>query len=168
MNHLTRTEWVFGLSLLFLLGSFFVIAKTTSFRSLEHLQLREELQTIPLIAVEVSGSIQKPGVFQVPQGSTIRTLVRKARLKPTADCSGIDLDHAFEESGSLFIPALEKIIVEVQGCVEENVSLEMPAGSRISDLKGHVNLTPDADPAFFRRRKMLKNNEIIQIPPKKG
>jgi hypothetical protein len=152
--------------MLMILVSFFLIAKNTSFRSLSRLNQIKQPLPVPAIIVEVSGNVKKPGKVNVPQGSTIRAVLRKARINPTADLTNIDLDRVLESSCALHIPTLEKILVAVEGCVEEKVSVELPAGSRICDLKSRLKLTPDADTAFFRRRKILKNNETIQIPAK--
>jgi len=146
--------------------SFFFIAKKTSFRNLE--RLHQVMQPLPVssIIVDISGEVKKTGKMSFPQGATIRSVIRKARLKSTADLTNIDLDRVLEVSCDLHIPAFEKIVVEVCGCVNEKVSVELPPGSRICDLKGRVILSEKADPAFFRRRKILKNNEIIQVPSK--
>ena len=152
--------------MLLILSTFFLIAKNTSFRNLERLNQIKQPLLVPSITVDVSGSVKKPGKIDVPQGSTIRTVLRKARLQSMADLTNIDWDQALESSCTLHVPALEKIVVVVKGSVEENVSIELPSGSRICDLKSRLKLSADADRAFFKRRKVLKNNEIIQVPSK--
>jgi len=163
---LTNSEWFFGFALLIVLATFFLIAKKTSFRDLERLSQSKQALPVPLIAVDVSGCVKKPGTISVAQGATVRYVLRKARVEPLADLSNIDLDRPLDASCSLYIPALEKILVDVQGCVEERGTIELPAGSRICDLKKHLKLSNRADLTFFRRRKILKNNEIVRIPPK--
>jgi hypothetical protein len=163
---LTKSEWLFGLAILIFLVSFFLIAKKTSFQSLERLHQARQALPVPVINVEVNGCVKKPGTVQIQRGATIRSVLRKARIKSMADLTNIDLDKVLDESCIITIPAYEKIFVHIQGCVKENVLLELPAESRICDLKSRLALSPDADPAFFRRRKILKNNEIIQVPSK--
>jgi hypothetical protein len=148
------------------LATFFLIAKKTGFSDLERLSQARQSLPVPSIAIDVSGCVRKPGTIHVAQGSTARYVLRKARLGPFADLSSIDLDRPINSSCSLNIPALEKIVVDVQGCVEEKGIIELPAGSRISDLKKHLKLTDQADSVFFKRRKILKNNEIVRIPSK--
>ena len=161
---LTKSEWLFGLAMMIFLFSFLIIAKKTSFRSLG--RLHQVMQPLPVssIIVDITGDVKKTGKMNVSQGSTIRSVIRKARLKSTADLTNIDLDRVLDASCDLHIPAFEKIVVEVCGCVKEKVSIELPAGSRICDMKGCVVLSENADPSFFRRRKILRNNEIIRVP----
>lgn len=170
VNHadkfLTQAERVFGIAMLMILLSFFIIAKKTSNRSLEILNQTSELPSIPLIQVEIAGAVHKPGIFQIPQGASIRSVLRKARVKPLADLSNIHLDEGIHASTTIQIPTLKTIQIEICGCVKKNVCLEMPAGSRICDLKNRILVTSDADLSFFRRRKLLINHEIVQIPSK--
>jgi hypothetical protein len=58
------------------------------------------------------------------------------------------------------------VSVWVCGAVKEAGEITLPAGSRISDLKGKVTLSEEADKSFFRRRRKLKNGEAIEVPKK--
>jgi hypothetical protein len=148
-----------------LIGSIVVISKKTSFRSLDW---PEEPIPSEMITIDIGGCVKKEGAVQLQQGSTVRTALRKAGLKPLSDLSKLNLDQVLETSGPLFVPSLDCIVVKVQGCVEENVSLTLPVGSRICDLQSRLALSPNADLAFFKRRRTLKNNELIEVPSRKG
>jgi len=147
-----------------ILVSFLVIAKNSSFRNLDRLTKINEPLPVASISVFVSGSVKKPVVITVPQGTSIRKVLRKARVQAMADLTNIDLDRSLQSSCSLHIPTLEKITVVVQGAIEESISIELPPGSRICDLKNCLKLSADADLGFFRHRKILKNTEIIDVP----
>lgn len=62
--------------------------------------------------------------------------------------------------------APQEIYVIVKGEVKEASELTLPKESRICDLQEKINLTDNADTAFFKRRKRLKNGEIIVVPKK--
>lgn len=164
--NLTKSEWLFAVTIVFLIFSFLVISKKTSYRNLEQLARTEKTNPLPMIEVKITGCVKKPGVFHVPQSSSLRSIARQARFSPAADLSRIDLDRSIQESCSIHIPSLENIVVRVEGCVAEPSAVAMPVGSRISDVKKHIILTQDADPTVFKSRRLLKNNEIIFIEPK--
>jgi hypothetical protein len=163
LPHLHRSEWIFSFALLIFIASLFLIAKRNSFHSLEQLPLIAP-PADAILSIEVTGCVGKPGTYSVRPGTSVRTVLRKARLGPAADVTNISLDQGLDASGSLHVPVLEKIIVEVGGCVEQRIRLTLPAGSRICDLKSCVILSADADPRFFKRRRRLKNNEVVDVP----
>lgn len=171
MNHqhpssLRTSEWVLFFSFLSILLSLFIISKMTSARSLDRLRdMPAAPLPIEMISVEIVGCVQKPGTYSLPKGTTAQLALRKARLKPFADLSAINLNQILEYSCQLDVPALKEIHVEVRGCVKENMTLTLPAGSRICDLKGKVELTSEANKAFFKRRRLLKEGEIIEVTP---
>ena len=112
------------------------------------------------------GCVKKPDVYQVPKGTSLRAILRKARPEVLANLQDLPMDRILEESCLIEVPAFEKIWVQIQGAVEENISLELVAGSRLCEIKGKVALRPDADPRFLKRRRLLKNGEIITMPSK--
>ncbi|OGN64853.1 MAG: hypothetical protein A3E80_01870 [Chlamydiae bacterium RIFCSPHIGHO2_12_FULL_49_9] len=86
-----------------------------------------------------------------------------AVAKITAYRAGSALDEV-EIEEEVFDPAVVTVIV--RGAVEEPLEVALPKGARISDLKSKVALKKDADKAFFKRRRLLKNGEIVLVPKK--
>ncbi|MBF8263658.1 MAG: hypothetical protein HW387_1323 [Parachlamydiales bacterium] len=163
---LKKSEWIFGFAMLMFILSILWIAHLTSGRSLE--QLNSSNEPAAFIEIKVTGCIKQPKTVRIPCGSQVRDCLKKIRLRAGADVSSIDFDQVLTQSGTLEIRFLEKIVVEIQGCVEQKMWIDMPLGSRICDLKERVVLSKDADSAFFKRRRRLKNNDIVCVPPKKG
>jgi hypothetical protein len=162
---LTRSEWIFGFGIAIILVSFLIISKRTGFESLRYLHYAP--RAAKPITVNIQGAVHKPGACVVPSDSTLRFVLRKARLRPDADLSNLDLDSILADCSEVVIPALNQISIAVSGCVEQEGAVTLAAGSRICDLKGKVTLTTDADSAFLHRRKILKNHETVQIPARK-
>jgi hypothetical protein len=77
----------------------------------------------------------------------------------------LPLDQVIEEPLHLVVEEFSEIVVRIKGAATP-VELRVPTGSRISDLKSKVSLTAEADKAFFRRKRLLKNGEIIEVPKK--
>lgn len=171
---LSTSEWILSMSLFGFLLSLLIISKITSFRDLDRIkEIRPAKAAIEILSVEISGCVQKPGVYQLLKGTTLRLALRKARPKPFADLSRVlelnsscylEVDTILEESCRIEIGALEEVRIQVEGFVRETLSLVLPAGSRICDLKNRVELTPEADQTFLRRRRMLKDGEVVKVP----
>lgn len=144
--------------------SLVIISKINAYRASSLLSDQEFYQE--LVTVTVSGAVVKPGDYQVPAGTTVREVLKKARPKPNANVQAFTLGALIDSSIHLNVAALTEISVRVQGEVVAPQKLTLPAESRISDLKEKVLLTQNADKSYFRRRKRLKNGEIIVVPKK--
>ncbi len=142
----------------------YFIARQTSFRDLERLQESQGAVPVEMVEVEISGCVRKSGRYQIPAGSSVLPALRKARPLPFADMTNISLDEPISVPIRIEIPRLEKIIVFVEGCVETSVRLELPAGSRVCDLKGRIELAQGADLQYLKRRRLLKNQERVVVP----
>lgn len=118
------------------------------------------------VEVSISGSVSRPGVYSVHAGTRIGDLIKKCRPKQFADLRGIDLDGLIENSIHLAIPELTEITVRITGAVSGEVEFTVPVRSRICDLKSKVQLDDCADVDFFKRRRVLKSEEVIVIPRK--
>ena len=162
---LKPSEWIFLLAVISLIFSTVWISKKTSFRSLSSVELP---QPISKIQIEVAGCVRHHGPFEVMAGTSVRSILRKAQPQKMADLTRIDLNTALESSTRIEVPMLECIEVTVEGCVKDKVHLKMPMDSRICDLFDHVVPASDADPAFFKRKRRLKNLDVIQVPRRKS
>lgn len=143
----------------------YIIAKMSSIRDLERLHKWEKRQEVPEIWVEISGHVLRPGKYKMNSNDSLGSVIRKAKPKSFADLSNIDCSAAVFENRSIEIHPYETIRIRVAGCVREILDLEVTPGFRICDLKGKVDLTPDADRTFLRKRRVLQNGEVVEIPP---
>ena len=58
----------------------------------------------PKIEVQVSGAVQRPGVYEVELGSTLQSILGLARLKKSADRSALYLKKKVLGSCSIIVP----------------------------------------------------------------
>jgi hypothetical protein len=58
----------------------------------------------------------------------------------------------------------DRVTVTIIGAVRQETSVNLSAGSRICDLQNHIDLADDADLRFFKRRKLLQNHDVVQVP----
>lgn len=163
---LQKSEWIIFFTIVALIVSVFIIAKQSSFRGLEQLRAWERKEASPEIWVEVGGHVRRPGKYRLRSGVALENAIRKAGPKAFADLSAIDVSEVPKESCYIEIQPCQTIRIRVVGCVKEMLDLELDPGCRISDLKGKVEVTPEADRAFFRKRRILQNGEVVEIPHK--
>lgn len=161
---LGRSEWIFFVVILALIATVFTIAKLTSIRSLERLQKWEKKEAPIEVWIELAGHVKRPGKYKLRPGAPLSVAIRKAGLKPFADLSGVDGALIPEKSLHVEIPKAKTIRVRITGHVKEILDLEVEAGCRISDLKKKIEVAPNADPKFFRKRRMLRDGEVVEIP----
>ncbi len=161
-SSLPSSEWVLVGSLLLVMISLVLIAKVNAHRACSILE-----QTGPTeVLVGVDGAVVKPGEYEVPVGTTIGSVLRKARPKANANLKIIPLNQPIEVATRLMVQELTEITVSVRGAVVEEKEIVLPVGSRICDLKSKVLCTAEADRRFFRRKKLLKDGQVLEVPKK--
>ena len=146
------------------MSSLVVIAKVNVYRASAVLSLVDE--RMENILVHVEGAVAKPGSYLVPAGTTVEMVLRKCRPKPWADIQILPLRQMIEAPMSLHVDELTEITVTVIGAVLAPLKVVLPAKSRLCDLKRMVVLSEEADKSYFRRRKWLKNGDVIDVPKK--
>lgn len=161
---LHSSEWVLVASLLLIMASLVTIAKINATRAATTLSAYD-LQPEE-ICITIEGAVCKPGEYKVLSGTPLHEAVRKARPKPFANLKKIPLTEIIEAPTHIEIGELSEIHISVGGAVSTPANLIVPVGTRICDLKSKVSLTAEADKAFFRRRKRLKEGEFIEVPKK--
>lgn len=115
------------------------------------------------IAVEISGAVAKPGVYEVRMGSPIKKILAKARPKPNANLRDIDLEAPVNASTTLEIQSLETIKVRIYFEKEFLQELEIAHSTRLSELKSKIQLPKGANLTTFKSRRLLKDGEVISL-----
>lgn len=158
------TEWLLAISLLAVMASLVIVSKINVHRA--DSTLATEGKEAEMIAVTIEGAVAKPGSYSVPAGTPVETVLRKARPKPWANLQKISLRQIVEAPINIVVEELSEIKVTVKGAVVECEEIVLPARSRICDLKSKIHLSEEADKGFFRKRRALKQGEIIEVPKK--
>ncbi len=158
------SEWIVVGSLFAIMCSLLLIAKVNAYRATFSFPPDDPKQEE--IMVTISGAVAKPGNYPVSAGTPVEEVVHKARPKPWANLQKIPLKQLIEKPLYIDVETLSVITVSVRGAVTTPLEITLPAKSRVCDLKSKVSLTAEADKTFFRRKRMLKNGEIIEVPKK--
>lgn len=157
-------EWVLATSVLLLIGCFILIAKINAHRASAVIS---EASFLPeTVVVTIEGAVKKPGPYAVPAGTPIGQVLRKARPCPDANLKILPLKEIVDQPLHLVVEELQEIQVTVTGAIQEPVHLTLPAKSRICDLKSKVIFTDETERAFFKRRKLLRDGDKIEVPKK--
>lgn len=160
---LRSSEWLLVSSLLLLLISFFAIARLHEHRRASQLHILSHKLHKPMDVV-IEGAVAKPGVYSVLRGTVLKDVLKKSRPKRFADLRVLDLEQSVEEPMRIVVSELSVIRVFLSGAVKIPVELEVPAGTRVCQLKNKINCEPLADKGFFKSRRMLKDGEELEIP----
>lgn len=162
---LESSEWILSVSLVLILASLFIISRCHEHRKKSQLIAVADAIEHP-VDIRISGEVLRPGLYPALPGTRIGDLIKKSRPKRFADLRGIDLDRPIDKSMDISIPLLSEIAIRIEGAVIEPLDLKMLPGSRICDLKSKIQCERDADLRYLKRRRLLKDGEIVIIPRK--
>jgi hypothetical protein len=159
---LRAAEWALAGSMLLILLSLFVVAK------IQARQCSKGTDSVPiaLVTIQIAGFVEHPGVFEVARGAPLEEVLRKARPKRFANLRGLDLMSPLLHSMELTIEPLQSLRVQVKGAVEKSESIEVALGTRICHLKKIISLAESADLTFFKKRRLLSDGDVIDVPEK--
>jgi|GEM_PF-4924546 len=116
-----------------------------------------------LIKITVIGEVKYPGTYNVYPGTTVDTLLKKAKTTESSDLSNLSLESSLSVSQKLVVNKLEEIKIYLSGAVEEK-EVSVKPGTKMISLKKILTLKKDADLTFFKSYKKLKNNQKIKVP----
>lgn len=148
----------------------FVIASLVGIAKVNARRAYSKISAVSLnqedILITIDGSVKRPGQYSVRSGTTIGQALRKARPEANANLKILPLRNIIDAPMHLHVEGLKEIRVIVKGAIAGPAEIVMPAKSRISDLKSKVIFTNETDKAFFRRKKLLKDGDEIEVPKK--
>ena len=162
-KNLQSSEWIFVSAILILLATLIAISRLHEHRRALQIKLFTSKEEAP-IHVSVEGAVLKPGCYEVTSGTLLKEVLRKSRPKRFANLREIDPEEVLKGDRFIQIEELTSIRVRVEGEVFSPIDLELPVGSRVSDLKVKIECTSHADRGFLKNRRLLKDGEIIEVP----
>lgn len=118
------------------------------------------------IEINLQGAVEHPGRRLVKKGTTVREALDQAGLNPDADLRRLKLDAKVRRNQNIKVPKLAMITVVLEGAVVQPGAVVMPKGSRLMDLIDKVALQESADVDKLRKKRRLKEGEVIVVPNK--
>jgi hypothetical protein len=154
---LRLAEWLVVFSVLLILIAFSLVAKIQAFRARIPL-VHERAQ----VEVTILGHVSKPGCYAVEWGSSLSEVLVKANPKLYANVQELPCHEQMVKNCTYTVEKLEALTVFVEGACE-SAELRVLVGSRVCDLRGLIQFHPNADLSLFKKKRYLKNKEIIKI-----
>jgi hypothetical protein len=159
---LRSSEWALAGSFFLILLSLFAIAKIQVWRY----SIGTASAPVVLVQVSIEGFVEKPDIYEFPIGTPMEEILRKACPKRFANLRSIDLKSPLTTSLQLKLEPLRSLQVHVTGAVASAETIEVEPGTRICQLKQKIQLSDEADLAFFKKRKILSDGDVIYVPSK--
>lgn len=158
---LKSAEWCLAGSFVLIFASLIIVAKVKVYKASNTLSEMRKEKISSQIPISISGAVQKPGTFFIQKGDSLNKSVAKARPKKNANLRQWDLNQPIFEPLQLHIEELSEIKIKVR--VEKGVvvSLQVPAETRICDLKSKIEFS---DSSVFNSKRKLKDGEILDFP----
>lgn len=160
-NSLREGEWIFVLSILFLMFSITLVSKINASRSSSYLD-ENPLPIHEPCSVVIDGAVSNPGTFTVPPGTLLKKLIKKSRPTPFADLKEFSLEQRVEKSMSIHIKELTEITLTIERAGFEPEQVVVPAGIKGCQLKKHLCFAAP-ESKIFKSRRFLKDGEVISL-----
>jgi hypothetical protein len=116
--------------------------------------------------ITVQGAVEHPGRHIVKKGTTVREALALVGVLPEADLRRLKLDAKVRRNQVIKVPKMAMITVMLEGAVAQPGPVLVPRGSQLMDLIDKVALQETADVDKLRKKRRLKDGEIIVVPTK--
>jgi hypothetical protein len=156
------SEWILAGSFVLILLSLFAIAKIQAWQYGKG----SECALVTFVPVKIEGCVKRPGTYEFPIGTPLKEILHKARPDRFANLRSIDPESVLVDALELTLPKLESLKISVTGAVAKNETIEVLPGTKLCQLKAKIALTEDADLTFFKKRRLLADGEVVNVPQK--
>lgn len=114
--------------------------------------------------VHVKGAVDYPGTYHLPYNIKMRDLLALAGVSSNADLRRFNLDAALKKGRIINVPARAMIHVHLKGAVKADKMVVIPKGSKLEDLINLAEFSEDADYNALRKKRRLKEGEVVLVP----
>lgn len=115
------------------------------------------------IEVFIDGAVELAGAFTFKKGATLQELLSLAKPLPQADLKKLKIKSKLRNGQRIQVPVKKMITVILDGAVEQPGPYKIPKGSRWEDLHQLISLHPKADLSSLKKRKLLKDQDIVYV-----
>ncbi len=105
-------------------------------------------------------------MYEMKKGCKVKELWALCRPLPDANLSRYKPNQFIRDGQLVIVPLKEYITVYLEGAVFPQGPLRVMKGTQVRELKGLVELFPNADREKLNKTRRLKDQEIIHIPLK--
>ena len=115
----------------------------------------------------IKGAITHSGIHELKRGARLKDLLALAVPASDADLKKLKVNSKLRDGQVIKVPTLEWITVHLKGAIEQEGPLKVLKGTKMEDLIEQVAFLPEADRAKLKKKRLLKNDEVIQVALKK-
>ncbi len=120
------------------------------------------------VQIWIEGAVAKPGAYVLKKGSHLEDVLACAQPLAEADLTQLKLKKTLYDGQKIQIPTKLFMTVILEGAIEQPGPLKVPQGIFLKDLDQYAKFLPEADLKKIKKKKRLKDGEIVQIPAKKS
>lgn len=166
-EQLNTYEWIVVLSLILLMCTITVITHKHWFLSPSRQYSEPHYVYDQKIQVRIEGAVESPGIYSVEKGAKIEDVLVKAKPAVNADLKKLIPTKKVRDGQTIKVPTLELITIYLEGAVKQPGAKLVPKGTEMEDLLSLVEFKKDADLAKLKRKKRLKEGEIVKVQHEK-
>jgi DNA uptake protein ComE-like DNA-binding protein len=123
--------------------------------------------TSEFIQVTIKGAVTHAGIHELKRGARLKDLLDIAIPAADADLKKLKLNSKLRDGQVVKIIALEWITIYLKGAVEQEGPLKILKGTKMEDLTDKIAFLPEADRTKLKKKRLLKNDEVIHVALKK-
>lgn len=116
------------------------------------------------VDIYIDGAVAKPGKYQVKVGSLLKDVIALAEPTADADLRKLRLSSKARNGQNYTVPSKPTIRVFISGAVTNEGPVVVPKGTRLFEIAEYISLNPNADLKKINRKRILKDNERLEIP----
>lgn len=114
--------------------------------------------------VLIHGAVRYPGIYHVESSIKLQDLLALAEVHPEADLRRFRLDQLVKRGRTIRVPLRQMIKVHLKGAVDAEQTLTVPKGTKMEELMGLISYDKNADQQALKKKRRLKDNEVILVP----
>ncbi len=133
-----------------------------------HMKSKSALRDTSELHVFVTGEVEACTQMTLPHGANVADILAHIHLTAHAAVEKLALHTSLKNNQIVVIPKQNAVSVYVQGAVQKEGVVTLPQGATFKELKEKLVFSPEANVgAFQRKRRKLKDGEVINIPCRK-
>ncbi|MBA3238506.1 MAG: SLBB domain-containing protein [Parachlamydiaceae bacterium] len=122
------------------------------------------------VEVHIEGSVINPGRYKVKSGTSVMEAIILAEPLEEADLSKIKETSRVKNGLNIHVASRQMVTITVSGAVPRPGVFKILKGTRLSELRNHIEFDENADLSKLAKKRLLKDNEVVIVPvicPKK-
>lgn len=163
--HLSVHEWMAVVAIIIFLGTLTICIVLAPQQETGQVMMAEpHFIADQKVEVIIQGAVEHPGVYTLTRGMLVSDLLEQAIPLAEADVKRVKLDKKLRTGQVIKVPEIKMITIQLTGAVQPPHSLRVPKGTRVQDLLEKVKFQEEADLSKLRKKRLLKDGEIIHVP----